>query len=147
MESLAPQAFSVSAENLKAPAITSDLVVSNLSKLSNIRRPKMSDFPEMEYQSGDAEPFELAPGETSPSFLQKIYRSPSQPIARRMRAAMAALQHEHSKLTTMAVNSMNGETFAARAIERGKAPPKVIKHHPDETGEGIAWTGPLRDGR
>jgi hypothetical protein len=81
----------------------------------------MSDFPEMEYQSGDAEPFELAPGETSLSFLQKIYRSPSRPIARRMRAAMAALQHEHPKLTAMGVGSMNGEPFAAlldKAIER-----------------------------
>jgi hypothetical protein len=37
MENLAPQAFSVGAENLRAPAITSDLVVSTLSNLSNIR--------------------------------------------------------------------------------------------------------------
>ena len=38
-----------------------------------------------------------------------------------MRAAMAALQHEHPKLTAMAVNSMNGQTLAAlldKAIER-----------------------------
>ena len=34
----------------------------------------MSDFPEMEYVSGDARLFELAPGETSLSLLQKIYR-------------------------------------------------------------------------
>ena len=34
---------------------------------------------------------------------------------------MAALQHEHPKLTAMGVGSMNGETFAAmldRAIEQ-----------------------------
>jgi hypothetical protein len=37
----------------------------------------MSDFPEMEYASGDGELFELAPGETSLSLLQKIYRSSS----------------------------------------------------------------------
>ena len=65
-----------------------------------------------------------------------------------MRAAMAALQHQHPKLTTMAVNSMNGETFAAmlyRAIARSQSPPKLIEHSPEETAEGIAWTGPLRD--
>jgi hypothetical protein len=109
----------------------------------------MSGFPEMEYQSGDAEPFELPPGETSLSFIQKIYRSPSQPIARRMRAAMATLQHEHPKLTAKGVGSMNGETFAAmldRAIVRSQSPPKLIEHSPEETAEGIAWTGPLRDG-
>jgi hypothetical protein len=89
---------------------------------------------------------ELAPGETSLNFLQRIYRSPRQPIARRMRAAMAALQHEHPKLTAMAVN---GETFAAmldRAIARSQAPLKQIEHDPKETAEGITWTGPLRDG-
>ena len=86
--------------------------------------------------------------ETSLSFLQKIYRSPSQPIARRMRAAMAALQHEHPKLTAMAVNSMNGQTFAEmldRAIARSQAPLKQIEHDPKETAEGITWSGPLRN--
>jgi hypothetical protein len=81
------------------------------------RSRHMSDFPETEYQSGGAEPFELAP---SLSFLQKIYRSPSQPIARRMRAAMAALQHEHPKLTTMAVNSMNGGDLRSDARPRNR---------------------------
>jgi hypothetical protein len=86
----------------------------------------MSNFPELEYKaSGDLELVELGPGETSLDFLQKIYRSPSQPIARRMRAAMAALQHEHPKLTAMAVGGMNGQDFATmldRAIAAsGKA--------------------------
>jgi hypothetical protein len=46
----------------------------------------------------EAELIELGPGETSLDLLQKIYRSPRQPIARRMRAAMAALIHEHPRL-------------------------------------------------
>jgi hypothetical protein len=109
----------------------------------------MSDFSEMEYQSGDAEPFELAPGETSLSLLQKIYRSPRQPIVRRMRAAMAALQHEHPKLTAMAIDSMDGASFAAkldRAIARSQAPPKMIEHRPGETAPSLKWSGPLREG-
>ena len=106
----------------------------------------MSDFPEMEYQSGDAEPFELAPGETSLSLLQKIYRSPRQPIVRRMRAAMAALQHEHPRLTAMAIDSMDGASFAAmldRAIARSQAPPKMIEHRPNETKAPAQWSGPM----
>ena len=91
--------------------------------------------------------FELAPDETSLSLLQKIYRSSSQPITRRMRAAMAALQHEHPKLTAMAIDSMDGASFAAmldKAIARSQTPLKQIEHHPDETAEGISWTGPPR---
>jgi hypothetical protein len=84
----------------------------------------MSNFPEMGYKaSGDLELVELGPDETSLDLLQKIYRSPRQPIARRMRAAMAALQHEHPKLTAMAVGRMNGKDFATmldRAIQRSQ---------------------------
>ena len=106
----------------------------------------MSDFPEMEYASGDGELFELAPGEISLSLLQKIYRSPRQPIVRRMRAAMAALQHEHPKLTAMAIDSMDGASFAAmldRAIERSKAPPKLIEHRANESAPSVQWSGPI----
>ena len=64
---------------------------------------------------------ELAPGETSLSFFQKIYRSVRQPMARRMRAAEYALQFEHPKLGAIATTNMNGQDFASlleRAIER-----------------------------
>lgn len=73
----------------------------------------------------EPEVVELAPGETSLDFLQKIYRSARQPMSRRLRAAIEALPHEHSRLGAVAIGSMNGEDFAAmldRAIERsGKA--------------------------
>ena len=81
----------------------------------------MSDFPVMEYKPSDEGQIELGPGETSLSFLQKIYRSPSQPMSRRMRAAIEALPHEHPRLGAVATVSMNGNDFAAmleRAIER-----------------------------
>ena len=74
----------------------------------------------------DDEPklIELAPDETSLSLLQKIYRSVKQPMSRRLRAAMAALPHEHPKLGAVATLSMNGNDFAAlleRSIERSRA--------------------------
>jgi hypothetical protein len=94
----------------------------------------------------ELELFELAPGETSLSFLQKIYRSPSQPIARRMRAAMAALPFETPKLAV--TTNISNENFAVmldRAIARSQAPPCQIEHKADETVESVKWTGPLRD--
>ncbi len=83
----------------------------------------------------EPEQIDLAPGETSLSFLQKIYRSPAQPMSRRLRAAMAALPHEHPKLGIIATTNMNGDTFATmldRAIERSGTATKQIEHQPGE---------------
>jgi hypothetical protein len=92
------------------------------NKLSNRHVPsfatevgrRIDDEPEL---------IELAPGETSLSFLQRVYRSVKQPMSRRMRAAIEAMPHEHPRLGAVAY--MNGADFAAmldRAIERsGKA--------------------------
>ena len=83
----------------------------------------------------EPELIDLAPGETSLSFLRKIYRSPAQPMSRRLRAAMAALPHEHPKLGIIATTNMNGDTFAAmldRAIERSGTATKQIEHQPGE---------------
>ena len=82
----------------------------------------------------DEEIIDLAPGETSLSFLQKIYRSPAQPMSRRLRAAMAALPFESPKLAVPALIA-NGEDFAAmldRAIERSGTVREVsqIEHQP-----------------
>lgn len=67
----------------------------------------------------EGELIELAPGETSLSFLQRIYRSTRQPIARRMRAAIQALPFETPKLAVTA--NISNEDFARmldKAIER-----------------------------
>ena len=76
----------------------------------------------------DDEPelIELSPGETSLSFLQKVYRSVKQPMSRGLRAAIEAMPHEHPRLGAIATASMNGQDFASmleRAILRsGKGP-------------------------
>jgi hypothetical protein len=69
----------------------------------------------------EPELIELAPGETSLDFLQRVYRSVKQPMSRRLRAAIEALQHEHPRLGAVAIGSMNGQDFASlleRAIAR-----------------------------
>jgi hypothetical protein len=93
----------------------------------------MSDFPAMEYRPSDDGQIELAPGETSLSFLQRVYRSVTQPMSRRMQAAMAALPHEHPKLGAITTLSLSGQDYATlldRAIERsGKtAEVRQIEH-------------------
>jgi hypothetical protein len=82
-------------------------------------------------------------------YLQSIYRNPSEPDGRRMRAAMAALPFETPKLAAMAIGDMNGQTFAAmldKAILRSREQPRQIEHRADETVEPVKWTGPLRGG-
>ena len=72
----------------------------------------------------------LNPGETSLSFLQRVYRSVKQPMSRRLRAAIEALPHEHPRLGAIATASMNGQDFASmleRAIERSGKAPKLIE--------------------
>jgi hypothetical protein len=69
----------------------------------------------------NAERFELEPNATSLTLLQKVYRSPSLPLLTRIRAATAALPHEHSKLAVMA--AVSAEDFAdqlEKANERSR---------------------------
>ena len=101
-------------------------ILSNLSNIEIEYKLEMSDFPVMEYKPSDEPVIELAPGETSLSFLQRVYRSVTQPMSRRMQAAVAALPHEHPKLSAVATVNMNGNDFAAlleRSTERSRAAP------------------------
>jgi hypothetical protein len=54
-------------------------------------------------------------------YLQSVYRNPSEPEGRRLRAAMAALQFESPRLGVIATTNMSDRDFARlldRAIER-----------------------------
>jgi|SRR6516164_7872114 hypothetical protein len=80
----------------------------------------------------EAELIELAPHETSLDFLRKVYRSVRQPMSRRMRTAIEALQHEHPRPQATATTNMSGQDFASvleRAIQRSLAgkPIKLIE--------------------
>jgi hypothetical protein len=60
---------------------------------------------------------ELAPGEASLALLQKVYRSPRQPMSTRLRAAIEALPFEQPKLSAIGFGSLDGTDFASR-LER-----------------------------
>jgi hypothetical protein len=100
----------------------SDLLLSNLSNLSNIsklyKERKVSYFPVIEYLPPERKPEdELPPGATSLDLLKAVYRNPAQPLATRMRAAIAALPFENPKVNLTA--TLNG--FADRMEEQLKA--------------------------
>ena len=86
-----------------------------------MKLPSFADPKNLVVYEDEPEVIELGPGETSLSFLQRVYRSVKQPMSRRMRAAIEALPHEHPRLGAVAIGSMNGDDFATmldRAIER-----------------------------
>lgn len=71
---------------------------------------------------------EIAPGATSLTVLQQVYRNPSLPLPTRMRAAATALPFEFPKLAVTA--SFNGEAFADKLEKAFQRSAKVIEHEP-----------------
>jgi hypothetical protein len=89
-------------------------------------------FPKMEYKPVEEE---IGPVDTSLELFQKVYRNPNLPLHTRMRAAIAAKDHEHPKLG-VTVNVADDGSFAARldqAIRRANGQ-KVIEHQPNDEG-------------
>ena len=88
----------------------------------------MSNFPEMEYKSVE-QAIELPANGTSLDLLQQVYRNPSLPLPTRMRAATAALPHEHPKLAvTTVVNVGDFADQLEKAVERSrKVSPTMIE--------------------
>jgi hypothetical protein len=85
--------------------------------------PSFADPANLEPSIGfedDEDSIELPPGALSLEFLQAIYRSAKQPMARRMKAASIAIGYESPKLAVTAVVE-GSDSLAARlgrAIER-----------------------------
>jgi hypothetical protein len=78
----------------------------------------------------------VGPSSGSLDFLRAIYRSPDQPLQRRMRAAIAALPLEHPKLSVSA--NIGPNVNFAKGLERAL---KTIRSEPlviDGTAERIA---------
>jgi hypothetical protein len=71
------------------------------------------------YSVGREEVPDLREGTMSLDFLQAIYRSPTQPLQTRIRAAMAALPFEYPKLAAVISASLSGGEFG-EALERAR---------------------------
>ena len=83
----------------------------------------------------DDETFEVAPNSTPLEFLQAIYRSASQPMQRRVSAAIAAAPYVHPKLAVTANVQDQGiaALLEARLRRIAEATPKVIENQPAQT--------------
>src|SRR5262249_34922830 len=94
----------------------------------------MGLIPDLTATCDDGEGLEVPPNATSLDFLQAVYRSPAQPMHRRLKAAVETAQYEQPRLAVMA--QVNGEDFARaldRAMQRSAkviSQPKALEHHP-----------------
>ena len=92
-------------------------------------------------QQSKSDEIALPEGATSLTLLQQVYRNPSLPLPTRIRAAIAALPHEHPKLAVVATVDAGGD-FAFKldqAIERSRKVSPMIEAKP--IIEGTATLG------
>ena len=75
----------------------------------------------------DPEAIEVPADATPLDFLQAIYRSATQPMQRRLKAAVEAAQFVHPKLS---VTAALGGDFADRLDKAFRRSAKVIEHEP-----------------
>lgn len=86
---------------------------------------------------------EIGPDGTSLTLLQAIYKNPAMPLHTRMRAAIAALAHEHPRLgvTFQTSDETDFAKLLDQRIQRHQS--KLIEHQPQpaiETKPPIART-------
>lgn len=91
-------------------------------------------FERMQKSANEADALAVPRDATPLDFLQAVYRSPAQPMARRLRAAIESLRFCHPQLAVTA--TIDGEAFGAaleRAIARSgkvieRSEPPLIEH-------------------
>jgi len=71
----------------------------------------------------------VAPDATPLEFLQAVNRCPTEPMARRLRAAIECLGYVHPKLAVTV--AFDGKTFAARLERALQRTGKAIEHQPE----------------
>ena len=99
----------------------------------------MALIPNLTANGGDE--LDVPADASSLDFLRAVYRSPSQPMARRMRAAQIAVEYEHPRLAVTAL--MDGKAIGAaleRALKRSgkfidRSSPPLIEHQLSEAIE------------
>jgi hypothetical protein len=91
--------------------------------------PSFADPANLEPKTDEA--IEVAPDGTSLDLLRAIYRRADLPLSTRMRAATAALPHEHPKLAvTTVVNAGDFADQLERAVERSRNVSPMIEAKP-----------------
>ena len=80
---------------------------------------KLDELTVDRYSPGRDEAPDLPEGALSLDFLQAIYRSPTQPLQTRIRAAMAALPFEYPKLAAVISANLSEQDFG-EALERAR---------------------------
>jgi hypothetical protein len=85
----------------------------------------------IEQQQRDGEELVVPADATPLQFLEAVYRSPNQPMHRRLKAACEALAFVHPKLSVIAQVGPDFAGAMERAFKRSAAvlqPPKMIEH-------------------
>ena len=75
----------------------------------------------------------VAPDASPLEFLQAVYRCPTEPMSRRLRAAIEALPFTSPKLAVTV--AFDGKTFAARLERALERTGKAIEHQPEPGSE------------
>jgi hypothetical protein len=107
-----------------------------MEKMDDLKLVDLYSLPRETAFADDEDTIVVPPNANSLEFLQAIYRSPNQPMARRLKAASIAIQYESPKLAVTAVLD-SSDSFAVQlqaAIDRSnkvlelRAAERAIEH-------------------
>jgi hypothetical protein len=98
--------------------------------------PSFADPANLEPKTDEA--IEVAPDGTSLDLLRAIYRRADLPLSTRMRAATAALPHEHPRLAVTAVVNGDFADQLEQAIERSRKVSPMIEAKPNVSTDNVS---------